>query len=149
MKNLFQKESFNEIIDRINKLSSETKCNWGKMTVDQMLAHCSASLSTATGEKFYPREFMGRIIGRFIKPYMLGRKPVPHNSPTSPHLKISATEGFEIEKKKLVDMITRFHEGGPEKCTKNPHSFIGRLEPEEWAVLMYTHTDHHLTQFGV
>ena len=31
---------------------------------------------------------------------------------------------------------------------ENPHSFFGRLTPEEWAVLMYKHVDHHLRQFG-
>ena len=40
-------------------------------------------------------------------------------------------------------------QGGPGVCTNHPHSFFGRLVPEEWAVLMYKHLDHHLRQFGV
>jgi hypothetical protein len=27
--------------------------------------------------------------------------------------------------------------------------FRGEPKPDEWAVLMYKHTDHHLRQFGV
>jgi len=38
---------------------------------------------------------------------------------------------------------------GPAGCTAHPHSFFGRLKPEEWATLMYKHLDHHLRQFGV
>jgi transposase InsO family protein len=43
----------------------------------------------------------------------------------------------------------RFARLGPEGCTKHPHSFFGRLTPQEWAMLMYKHVDHHLRQFGV
>jgi hypothetical protein len=25
----------------------------------------------------------------------------------------------------------------------------GKMTPEEWAILMYKHLDHHLRQFGV
>jgi len=35
--------------------------------------------------------------------------------------------------------------GRAEGCTTNPHSFFGRLTPEEWAELMYKHLDHHST----
>ena len=44
--------------------------------------------------------------------------------------------------------IARFAEAGPAGCTTHPHSFFGRMTPNEWAVLMYKHVDHHLRQFG-
>jgi LPS sulfotransferase NodH len=49
----------------------------------------------------------------------------------------------------LRGLIDRFAAAGPQGCTKNPHSFFGRLTPQEWATLMYKHLDHHLRQFGV
>jgi hypothetical protein len=46
-------------------------------------------------------------------------------------------------------LIKQFFEGGPTKCTTNPHSFFGQLTPEEWAIAQWKHFDHHLRQFGV
>jgi transposase InsO family protein len=46
-------------------------------------------------------------------------------------------------------VIDRFVAAGPKSCTTHPHSFFGPLTPEEWAILMYKHLDHHLRQFGV
>lgn len=43
MKNIFNPNDSAEIINRINKLTPQTKANWGKMTVAQMLAHCNVT----------------------------------------------------------------------------------------------------------
>jgi hypothetical protein len=53
------------------------------------------------------------------------------------------------ERERLLGLIDRFAAAGPAGCTKHPHSFFGRLTPEEWAILTYKHLDHHLRQFGV
>jgi hypothetical protein len=37
----------------------------------------------------------------------------------------------------------------PAGADAHSHSLFGWLTPEEWAVLMYKHMDHHLQQFGV
>ena len=39
MKNLFTSTVNQKMVDRINKLTPDTKPLWGKMTVAQMLAH--------------------------------------------------------------------------------------------------------------
>jgi hypothetical protein len=46
-------------------------------------------------------------------------------------------------------MVKSFYDNGPEKCTKHPHPYFGKLSPEEWAILKWKHYDHHLRQFGV
>jgi hypothetical protein len=38
-----------EIIDRINKLTSQTQAQWGKMNVSQMLAHVQMPIRIAFG----------------------------------------------------------------------------------------------------
>jgi hypothetical protein len=45
-------------------------------------------------------------------------------------------------------LIDRFAAAGPQGCTTHPHAFFGSLTPDEWAILMYKHLDHHLRQFG-
>jgi hypothetical protein len=39
MKSLFNRQHNDEIIERLNRLTAETKGVWGKMNVSQMLAH--------------------------------------------------------------------------------------------------------------
>ncbi|MFY7813596.1 MAG: hypothetical protein ACOVRK_00260, partial [Chryseobacterium taeanense] len=43
MENVFDAKVAQNYIDRINKLTPESQGLWGKMTVDQMLAHCCVS----------------------------------------------------------------------------------------------------------
>ena len=40
MKNLFDQSTREEILHRLHMLQPETKAQWGKMNVGQMLAHC-------------------------------------------------------------------------------------------------------------
>jgi hypothetical protein len=149
MKTLFQKESFDELVNRINQLTPNTQRRWGKMNVDQMLAHCSATVEAATGKKYYPQVFIGKVLGRFFKSSFINEVPLKKNGPTNPAFVITNPQSFENEKEKLLGLIQLFYEGGEAKCTANPHSFFGKLNKEEWARLMYKHLDHHLQQFGV
>ena len=56
---------------------------------------------------------------------------------------------FETEQARLSSLVESFGAAGPSCCTDHPHSFFGRMNPDEWAILMYKHVDHHLRQFGV
>jgi hypothetical protein len=94
--------------------------------------------------------FMGRIIGRFVKPLVMrDNEPMRRNSPTARDLVVQNERDLGIERERMSRLIDRFAAAGPEGCTSHPHSFFGRLTPEEWAILMYKHLDHHLRQFGV
>ncbi len=44
MENLFTPVENQEMVDRINAITPDTKALWGKMTVAQMLAHCPEPL---------------------------------------------------------------------------------------------------------
>jgi hypothetical protein len=51
MANIFDTTDNQAMIERINKLTPETKALWGKMTVDQMLNHTAAAIEVAFGER--------------------------------------------------------------------------------------------------
>ena len=51
MKNIFDAKETNTVIDRINKLVPITKPLWGKMSADQMLAHCNVTYEMAFEDK--------------------------------------------------------------------------------------------------
>ena len=53
MKNIFTSEGAKEVIDRINKLSPDKVPEWGKMSADQMLAHCNVAYAFV----FNPEKF--------------------------------------------------------------------------------------------
>jgi hypothetical protein len=148
MKNLFDKETEQEVINRINSLTPESQKQWGKMQVDQMLAHCSASFRVAVGETNPPRIFLGRIIGSMLKSEAYSDKAMPKNSPTDKSFIIADRRNFEEEKAKLLALVRQFSEGGVAKCTTHPHSFFGSLTAEQWGMNMYKHIDHHLMQFS-
>ena len=92
---------------------------------------------------------VGRILGWVIKPLALGNDdPMRRNSPTAPDLVVQDPRDLDTERARLCGLIDRFAAAGPTGCTAHPHAFFGSLTPDEWAVLMYKHLDHHLRQFG-
>jgi hypothetical protein len=149
MKNLFEPERVKEVKERLSQLSADSERLWGKMNPAQTLAHCSVGMELAVGDKILPRMFLGRIIGRMVKPMALGNdEPMRRNSPTAKGLVVQDERDLGRERERLCGLIDRFAAAGPRGCTTHPHSFFGRLTPEEWAILMYKHLDHHLRQFG-
>jgi len=148
MKNLFERESVDEIISRIDKLQPTSERQWGKMDAAQMLAHCSAAMDMASGRLNLPRAFIGRLLAPFVKSIYTNEKPFSRNSPTAKELVFSNPMDFFREQEQLRTKVRQFHEGGEAKCTRHPHPFFGPLIPQEWGRGMYKHLDHHLRQFG-
>lgn len=148
MKNLFNSDATNEILNRLENLQANAERQWGKMNTDQMLAHCSAALAVAADKVHLEQAFIGKLLGPLMKKSWLSEKPFQKDSPTDPTFKIVNTKGFENEKQALIALVKEFNEGGPEKCTNRKHSFFGKFTKEEWAILMYKHLDHHLRQFN-
>jgi hypothetical protein len=150
MKNLFEAARAEEVKERIANLKPESPRQWGTMNAAQAMAHCAAGLELALGDRTTPQMFLGRIIGGIIKPMVLGNdEPMRRNSPTVKGLVVQDERDLGPERGRLCGLIDRFSASGPDRCTTHPHSFFGRLTPNEWAVLMYKHLDHHLRQFGV
>jgi len=150
MKNLFEPATAKEVKERITKLGPISERQWGKMTAAQAVAHCSAAMEWAVGDRVEPRMFVGRIVGPLVKSQLLkDERPMGRNAPTAKSLVVRDERDLGKERERLCALIERFATGGPQCCTKHPHTFFGRMTPEEWATLMYKHVDHHLRQFGV
>ncbi|MDE3196338.1 MAG: DUF1569 domain-containing protein, partial [Acidobacteriota bacterium] len=132
-------------------LEPQTGRHWGRMTPPQMLAHCSLSMQWALGDAVPEKGPLPvRLIGRLVKPMVFRNEdPLRKNSPTAKSLIVADERDLGKERERLSALIDRFVAGGAAKCTKNPHSFFGKMTPEEWSILMYKHLDHHLRQFGV
>jgi hypothetical protein len=149
MKNLFEPATVDEIKTRLGKLTPQSERQWGKMAPAQAVAHCSGGMAWAVNDSVPPRMFLGRIVGGFVKPLVLkDDAPIRKNSPTIKSLIINDNRDLSAEREKLCNQIDRFAAARHEGCTTHPHPFFGKLTPDEWAILMYKHIDHHLRQFG-
>ena len=153
MKNLFEPTLVEDVKRRIMGLHPESERRWGKMPLALVLAHCTSGLQMAMGTINPKRApFPANVIGRLIKPLVFGDdKPIRRNSPSSPELFTadSIQCEFERERMQLIKAIDSFVSTGAACCSQHPHPFFGPLKPQQWAILMYKHVDHHLRQFGV
>jgi hypothetical protein len=150
LKNLFDPIRSTEMIQRLDRLRPDSPRQWGKMTASQAVAHCAIAFECALGDTRPRRMVLGRILGGVVKRFGLrDDSAMRPGSPTSPDMVVADQRDLDTERRRLRGLIDRFTAAGPSGCTNQPHSFFGRLTPEQWAVLMYKHTDHHLRQFGV
>ncbi|QTE22968.1 DUF1569 domain-containing protein [Polaribacter cellanae] len=150
MKNIFTKKVSDEVISRIEKLTPETKPNWGKMSVSQMLAHCCVTYEMVyTNKHPKPNAFAKFMLKTIVKKIVVSEKPYAKNGRTASQFLIVDEKIFETEKQRLIDFINKTQELGEDTFDgKESHSF-GKLTKEEWNNMFYKHLDHHLTQFGV
>jgi hypothetical protein len=149
MKHLFQRETLDEMISRLDTLQPTSARQWGKMDVAQMMAHCSLAIDMAAGRLNFERLFIGRVLGPFFKRMCVNDKPFEKNKPADPRMRVSDQRDFLRERELLKEKVRQFHDGGEAQCTRHPHPFVGSLTPYAWSRVMYKHLDHHLRQFGV
>ena len=147
--NIFTKEETEIVVARVNKLNAETKPLWGKMSVDQMLAHCSVSYEMAFENKHpKPGAFLRLMLKLFVKKAVVTEKPYPKSSRTAPAFLITDHRNFEAEKTKLINYLRKTAEAGEQYFDGKESLSFGKLTVTEWNNLFYKHIDHHLKQFG-
>ena len=147
MKSIFNAHVHREIQDRVQRLSTAMKPQWGTMTPVQMVAHLSDSLRMASGElEVAPKTLPFRYSP--LKEFVLYVLPVPKGLPTSPELKARQPGDWSVEVAELRDQLNGLVQRGHEALSPT-HPAFGRLSGKQWGVLIYKHMDHHLRQFGV
>lgn len=149
MQSLFDSNTYNGILERMNKLTSETEQQWGKMNAAQMLAHCKEAFKVPLSDKPIPRMLLGYLLGWAFKSGLYNDVPWKKNLPTAPNFIIKDQRDFNIEKQELIKMVEQFYSKGASEVGRFPHPMFGTLTPEQWGQSMYKHLDHHLKQFGV
>lgn len=148
---IFSKEVTDGLIDRINRLTPESKPLWGKMTVAQMMAHCCITYQYVyEPEKFKkPGLIMGWVLRMIVKPSVTSEKPYQKNLRTGPDFLISDDRNFATEKERLVGFLQRVQKDGREFFDGRESFSFGKCNLTEWNNMFYKHLNHHLTQFGV
>ncbi len=146
MQNLFDKNQYVLLRQRLERLKPNAQRMWGKMEIAQMLAHCNAQIESATGKTIRPDEstFFARNVIRRVLPFIT---KIPLGQKTGAGLAISDARNFDIEKKRLLDNLEQAHLNGI-NGNWYPHLKFGKLSAKEWGHLICIHIDHHLRQFS-
>lgn len=150
MQNIFDPSTTSELIARIESLKPDSQPLWGKMSVDQMLAHCSVAYEMAYTDKHpKPNALMRFLLKTFVKSGVVNEKPYPKNARTAPVFIIADRRDFEKEKNQLIDYLKKTQELGAQHFEGKKSPSFGPMTAQEWNNLFYKHLDHHLKQFGV
>ena len=151
MQNVFNPPDAQTFIDRINLLTPFAVPNWGKMSVDQMLALCNVTYEMVyEPQKHKPPGAIAKfILKRFVKPKVVGEKSYPKDSPTAPQFVVNGMQDYELEKKRLIGFIQKTQQLGAEAFNGKESFSFGKLTSQEWNNMFAKHLNHHLEQFGV
>ena len=147
MKSIFDEKIYIEIVSRVNNLKGNTKGQWGKMTIAQMVWHCQVPLKVAIKNKKTAKKG-NPLIRWFFKKSLYNDKPWRKNLPTSSFAKAKEDKDFDTEFETLQKLIQEVYKLRDRK-EWNPHPLFGSFTPQQWGQMQYKHLDHHLRQFGV
>ena len=147
MKSMWNSTDAREILERVARLRPDAPARWGRFTAPQMLCHLTDGARMAMGElAVAPRHLPIRYFP--LKQLVLYVLPFPKGAPTAPELIARTATNWAGE----VDELTRAYErfiGQQDRHDWPDHPAFGTMSGKAWATLMYRHTNHHLTQFGV
>lgn len=151
MENVFDAKDAQNYINRINNLVEETHGLWGRMTVDQMLAHCCITYEMVYEPEKHkkPGAIAKFILKNFVKSKVVGEKAYPRDSPTAPQFLMKERRDFDEEKKRLIGYIQKTQQLGPAAFDGKESFSFGKLSSREWNNMFAKHLNHHLSQFGV
>ena len=147
MKSFWEQTAQQELQQRLEQLNADSRGQWGKMTIDQMLSHLADSCRMVLGDlptapKLGPFRFAP------IRKVVIYWLPWPKGAPTAPELIARKPASVEAEKADLQALLQRLAAQG-EMQTWPAHPAFGPLTQKDWGVLTYRHVDHHFKQFGV
>lgn len=146
MKSIFDQQTRDELIGRVNTLNTDSHAQWGKMNVYQMVKHCSLWEDMMQSGQKYKRPLIGRLFGKIaLRSVMKDESPLGRNAPTIPQLKVTGNGDMPQERTKWVSKIQNYAHFSNSGLI---HPFFGTMTDEQIGYMAYKHTDHHLRQFG-
>lgn len=146
MKTVFDPSIRLELIKRIDSLNEKSVAKWGKMTIYQMLKHCTQADEMYQGKKVYKRVPLGFLLGKIaLKGILKDEAPMRKNAPTHQAFIIKGEGDVQAEKTKWIKLVESY---GQYTETHYTHWFFGKMTREQVGLLAYKHIDHHLRQFN-
>ena len=147
MPTLRNQQTRSGLTQRLQRLTPETKPQWGKLDASRLLCHLADTLDMALGN-LPTKSVNKRAFQHFpLKHLIIYVFPFPKSTSTAPELLSTAPVSFEKDRQRVAELIERLaatpRANGPE------HPFFGPLTNEEWNALQGKHISHHLKQLGL
>jgi hypothetical protein len=147
MPTLFEKQTQDEMIKRIGRLTADSHRQWGKMSASQMLKHLDAAFSIPLKKEHAPKEALYYLMANPVSRWLMFEViPWPHGLPAPHELQVKDDPDYESAKKNFLVSINKFLTAD---AYPGAHPVFGKMDKSEWGKLMGAHLDHHLRQFGV
>ena len=147
MKSFWEQTAQQELQQRVDKLNADSRGQWGKMTIDQMLSHLADSCRMALGDlptAAKPGPFRFAPLRKAVIYWL----PWPKGAPTAPELIARTPVSVVAEQADLKSLLERL---AAQRSRQDwpAHPAFGVLSQKDWGALIYRHLDHHFKQFGV
>ena len=147
MRTLFSQSDRQALLERLVRITPESRAEWGTMNAPKMLAHIGDQLRVALGDidtRPRPGPMNWPILRHliiYVMPWPKGKAKAPREAfTTSPTTWDRDVEQFRA-------LVERFVQRGV-AADWSPHPLFGPLSGRDWGVLTHRHLDHHLRQFG-
>ena len=150
MKTILDQTVRQELITRIDKLSSDLSPQWGKMAIYQMIDHMNIWNDWVFGKNNLPHQqgLFGKVLGKWmLKKDTKDDTPMAKGMPSGKgFVNKEMKKDIDELKNKWIDSV-REYESFSEPFFY--HDFYGKMTREQLGIFAYKHMDHHLRQFGV
>lgn len=145
--------AFSFYIDKLSKLSVDTKPVWGKMSSQHMVEHLIQSVQLSNGKMALSECMTPDERLPLMKKILMSKRPLPKNfvntvigAELKPLIYPDLKASIEALKKELQS-IDKFFDEKPDSKPMNPT--FGPLNKEEWNQFHNKHFKHHFAQFGL
>jgi len=141
-----------DILQRLARLTPESRRLWGRMSPHQVVCHLSDSYKVVIGER--PVAGSPTLLGRTLIRFIALSTPMawPKGTPTMKEVDQdfggTRPEEFTRDMSELGALIERVA-ATPRDFTWASHPLFGPLTEREWLHWAWRHPDHHLRQFGL
>jgi hypothetical protein len=134
------------ILQRLHRLTPDSRPSWGTLTAPRLLCHLSDQLRVGLGDQPVTRHdtALSRTLLKWLVVYSPLRAP-PGKVTTAPEMLTTAPGRWKTDLERCASLIQRL----AETPTTAVHPTFGPLSHDGWCRLAWKHLDHHLRQFGV
>src|SRR5690606_33062041 len=100
---IFQDSVREELVQRIERISTQKRPQWGKMNAAQVLAHLNVMFELGLDEnQKRPNAFVRLMLRSLVKNGVVNEQPYKKNSRTAPEMIIRNQPDFQREKQRIL-----------------------------------------------
>lgn len=143
--------NLDDIVARLNKLTPQSKAEWGSLSAQGMIEHLSDSIDLALGQHSYKLAIPEEIIPKAQR-FIESEHPMPKNfqveftTPETTLRNSSIAESIEEFKLKWEEYHSFFESN---QGIETLHPSFGNLNSDQWNRVFSKHLTHHFEQFDI